>query len=198
MKLLAGKWRLRSIGALVTACLLVSAWPALAQEAGAEGVGSSTDVTFRWLNFVLVFGTLGYLIAKFGAPYFRGRAQGIATSIAEAGKNRAAAEREFEEAAQKLASIDADIEEERRSGTRDSAADRERIRALTVTEVEKIQQAARAEIAVAERAAAQELRAIAARLATERAALLIRQQLNEAAESALFDAFVGELEKAAS
>ena len=50
----------------------------------------------------------------------------------------------------------------------------ERIRALAKTEAERIGQAARAEIDAAERAGAQELRAIAARLATERAAALIR------------------------
>ena len=64
------------------------------------------------------------------------------------------------------------------------------------TEIEKINQAGRAEIAAAERAGAQGVRAIAARLATERAAALIREQMNDAAEDALFGAFVGELERA--
>jgi F0F1-type ATP synthase membrane subunit b/b' len=64
--------------------------------------------------------------------------------------------------------------------------------------VEKIQQAGRAEIAASERAGAQEIRAIAAKLATERAAVLIREQMNTAAEAALFGSFVGELERAAS
>jgi F0F1-type ATP synthase membrane subunit b/b' len=95
-----------------------------------------------------------------------------------------------------LATIESAIEEERRTAVRESAADRERIKALTLTEIEKVNQAARAEIAAAERAGAQELRAIAARLATERAAALIRERMNDAAEEALFDAFVGELERA--
>jgi F0F1-type ATP synthase membrane subunit b/b' len=99
---------------------------------------------------------------------------------------------------QKLSSIDREIEEERRGGQRDSAADRERIRELTKSEVEKIRQAGRAEIAASERAGAQEIRAIAAKLATERAAVLIREQMNTAAEAALFGSFVGELERAAS
>jgi F0F1-type ATP synthase membrane subunit b/b' len=98
----------------------------------------------------------------------------------------------------KLSTVDREIEEERRAGQRDSVADRERIRELTKSEVGKIQQAARAEIAAAERAGSQEIRAIAAKLATERAAALIREQMNTAAEAALFGSFVGELERAAS
>ena len=69
---------------------------------------------------------------------------------------------------------------------------------MTKSDIEKISQAARAEIAAAERAGSQELRAIAAKLATDRAAALIREQMNAAAEAALFSSFVGELARAAS
>ena len=156
------------------------------------------DTAFRWLNFLLVFGAIAYAIVKVGAPYFRARAGEISKSIDEASQSRAAAEREFQESVQKVATVETRIEEERRTAVRESAADRERIKALTLTDIEKIRQAARAEIAAAERAGAQELRAIAARLATERAAALIREQMNDGAEEALFDAFVGELERAAT
>jgi F-type H+-transporting ATPase subunit b len=153
---------------------------------------------FRWLNFLLVFGVLAYLIVKYGAPYFRASAEAIAKSIAEAAQTRAAAERELQEWSQKLFSVEREIEAERRTAQRESAADRERIRALAKSEADKIQQAARAEIAAAERAGAQELRAIAARLATDGAGAIIREQMNAAAEAALFGSFVGELERAAS
>jgi F-type H+-transporting ATPase subunit b len=172
--------------------------PALAQEGTADAANTPIGTVFRWLNFLLVFGALAYVIVKYGAPYFRSRAQSIAKSIEEAAQNRAAAERELRETLQKLSSVDREIEEERRAGQRESAADRERIRELTKSEVEKIHQAARAEIAASERAGAQEIRAIAAKLATERAAVLIREQMNTAAEAALFGSFVGELERAAS
>ena len=48
--------------------------------------------------------------------------------------------------------------------------------------MERIGQAARAEIAASERAAALELRAAAARLATEQAAALVRERMNNATE----------------
>jgi F-type H+-transporting ATPase subunit b len=202
---LAGRWSLgraglRAIGSAFLGAVLLDmvSLPALAQEGAADAANTPIGTVFRWLNFLLVFGALAYVIVKYGAPYFRSRAQSIAKSIEEAGQNRAAAERELRETLQKLSSIDREIEEERRGGQRDSAADRERIRELTKSEVEKIQQAGRAEIAASERAGAQEIRAIAAKLATERAAVLIREQMNTAAEAALFGSFVGELERAAS
>jgi len=161
-------------------------------------VDAPVGTVFRWLNFVLVFGTFALVIAKFGGPYFRKRAQEISRSIHEAGETHAVAERELNQAQQKLSSISVEIQELRRAATRDSATEAERIRAFARAEAEKIGQAARAEIEAAERAGRQELRAIAARLATERAALLIRKQMNAAGEAALFQAFVGELERTAS
>ena len=195
----AGRSFLRRFSGLVVrgAILVAFSLPLPAQESSPDAASMTMDTVFRWLNFLLVFGAVAYVIAKFGAPYFRGRAAGIAKSIDEASQSREAAEREFQQAAQKFATIESEIEQERRAAVAESAADRERIRALTQTEIDKISQAARAEIAAAQRAGAQELRAIAARLATERAAALIREQMNDVAEEALFDAFVGELERAA-
>ena len=181
---------------IVVVLLSVTPLPALAQENGPDVTAMPVGTVFRWLNFLLVFGALAYLIAKFGGPYFRSRAHGIAKAIEEAQYARAAAERELREAEEKLASIDAEVQQEWRAAERESAADKERIRALTTSEIEKIGQAARAEIAAAERAGTQELRVIAARLATERAATLIRQRMNAAEEAALFDTFVEELAKA--
>lgn len=198
MKAFPGRLFFRRFGGLITTAAFFAAFslPALAQESSTDSGGTTLDTVFRWLNFILVFGAIVYVIVKFGAPYFRARAEEIAKSIDEASQNRAAAEREFQQADNRLTRIESEIEEERRAAVRESAADHERIKALTRSEMEKINQAARAEIAAAERAGAQELRAIAARLATERAAALIREQMNDAAEEALFEAFVGELERA--
>jgi F-type H+-transporting ATPase subunit b len=200
MKAVSGTWSVGRTAVLSVALALVGFFslPALAQENTPDVTTMPVGLVFRWLNFLLVFGVLAYLVVKFGGPYFRGRAQAIAKAIDEAQQTRAGAERDLREATAKLAAVATEIEQERRTAERESAADRERIRALTKSEVEKIAQAARAEMAAAERAGTQELRAIAARLATARAAALIREQMNAAAEAALFDAFVGELAKAAS
>jgi len=179
--------------------IVIAAAPLLAaEESSPQPADTAVGIVFRWLNFALVFGTLGYLIGKFGGPYFRGRAQSISKSIEDAAEVRAVAEREARQAAEQLANVGAEIEQMRRDATRDSAAERERIRALAQREAERIAQAARAEIEAAERAGRQELRAIGARLATERAAAMLQRQITGAVEAALFRSFVRELERTAS
>ena len=200
MKTMAGRCSLvrAAVFSFGLALFSVASLPALAQESSSDAASMPIGTVFRWLNFLLVVGALAYLIGKFGAPYFRGRAQAIARAIGEANQTRSAAERELREAAEKLAAVQSEIEQERRTAARESAADRERIRALTKAEMERISQAALAEIAAAERAGTQEVRAIAAQLATDRAAALIREQMDATAEAVLFDSFVVELERAAS
>jgi F0F1-type ATP synthase membrane subunit b/b' len=197
MKAVAGLGRAGVLG-VVIALLGTISLPVVAQESSPDAAADTPIGTvFRWLNFLLVIGALSYFIAKFGAPYFRGRAQAIGKAIGEANQTRTAGEHELREASEKLAHVDREIEQERRTAERESAADRERIRALTKSELEKISQAGRAEIAAAERVGNQELRAIAAMLATERAAALIREEMNPVAEAALFNSFLAELEQAA-
>ena len=200
MKTVPGRWSWvrAAVFRFGLALFGVASLPALAQESSPDAASMPIGTVFRWLNFLLVVGALAYLIGKFGAPYFRGRAQSIAQAIGEANQTRSAAERELREAAEKLAAVQSEIEQERRTAERESAADRERIRALTKVEMERISQAALGEIAAAERAGTQELRAIAAKLATDRAAALIREQMDATAEAVLFDSFVVQLERAAS
>jgi F0F1-type ATP synthase membrane subunit b/b' len=186
----------------IASFFIVLAWtalPALAQEQGAPDPADSTaGIIFRWLNFALVMGGIIYLIRKMGAPYFRQNAQAISQSIRQAADERAAAERELNEVSQKLAKVDVEIQELRRTAARESAGQAERIRALARTEAERVSQAARAEIVASERAAAMELRGAAARLATEQAATLVRARVNAAAEAGLFRSFLVEVEKSAS
>ncbi|HEY1866369.1 MAG TPA: ATP synthase F0 subunit B, partial [Candidatus Acidoferrales bacterium] len=155
-------------------------------------------LVFRWLNFVLVMGGIAYLIGKFGAPYFRSHAQSISNAIREATEARAAAERELREIDERVAALNLEIQDLRRAGARESSAEAERLRELARVEAERIHNAARAEIEASERAGLQELRAIAARLATERAAELLRTRVNQSHDAALFRSFIGQLERSAS
>ena len=178
--------------------LACAASPLLAAEESApDPTEGPTGLIFRWLNFALVAGGIIYLVRKFLAPYFRGAAQAISQSIHEATDARAAAEKELREVEQSLASLGTEVQEMRRLAGAEAAAEAERLRKLTQSETEKIERAAQAEIQAAERLGRQELRAIAARLATERAAALLRARMSPAAEAALFRSFVGGMERTA-
>jgi F-type H+-transporting ATPase subunit b len=171
--------------------------PALAQEGESSPADSSIGQVFRWLNFAIIFGLIVYGLRKAG-PYFRGRSEEISRKIAEGARAREAAEKQRREAQAKLAGIDTEVAGLRVEAKRGAEAEAERLRALARTEADTIERAGQAEIAAAERAARLELKALAARLAVERAEAVLRQEMTPNAEAALFRTFVAELEGSAN
>ncbi len=119
------------------------AFPLLAAE-GAEPdpADSTTGLIFRWLNFVIVFGGIGYLIAKNGGAFFRGNAKEIASSILQAAAAKAEAQRELHEVEGKVERLDQDVAEMRAEARRSLDAEAERLQASGRAEIEKINHAA--------------------------------------------------------
>jgi F-type H+-transporting ATPase subunit b len=186
----------RAVPLLATALFtfVFTAIPALAAEgAGEESSGLTPGLFFRWLNFAIVFGGIAYLIAKHGGSFFRANAKAIAASITEASAAKAEADRELHAVEAKIARLNQEIAELREAARRDSEAEAERLLASGRVEIEKIRQAARGELAASERAAQQELRAIAASMAVERAGVLVRSRMNGEVRARIFHAFLGEL-----
>ncbi len=187
----------------IVSCALMTffftALPALAAE-GAEPdpADSTTGLVFRWLNFVIVFGGIGYLLAKHGGAYFRGNAKDIAASIHEAAAAKAEAERELHAVEAKIAHLNQDVAEMAEEAKRNWAAEAERLQASGLAEIEKIAQAARGELAASERAAQQELREIAAGMAVDRAAALISSRMNAEVRAKMFHTFLNELGRGAN
>jgi F-type H+-transporting ATPase subunit b len=169
--------------------------PAMAQEGDASPADSPTVLIFRWLNFVIVFGAIVYFALKYGGPSFRANAESISTKIAEGTRAREAAEQQKREMEAKLANLPGEIEQMRATGKRDADAEAQRLRDMAREEAKKIEKSALGEIAAAEQAARLELKEVAARLAVERAAVLLQKELTPTAEQKLFQTFVAELER---
>jgi F-type H+-transporting ATPase subunit b len=175
------------------------ALPAFAEEgAKPDPAESPTGLIFRWLNFLIVFGAIAYLIAKHGGAFFRGNAKEIAASIVEATATKAEADRELHEVETKIARIDQDVTQMREEARRNWAAESERLRASGVAEIEKINQAARAELTASERAAQQQVREIAASMAVDRAAALVSSMMNAEVRARMFQSFLSELGRGAN
>jgi F-type H+-transporting ATPase subunit b len=176
--------------------LFLVALPVFAAE-GAEPdpADSTAGVIFRWLNFLIVFGGIGYLVASKGGAFFRGNAKEIAASIVEATAVKAEADRELRKVEVKIAHLNQDVAEMRAEAQRNWAAEAERLYKSGLTEIEKINQAARGELAASERAAQQEVREIAASLAVERAAVLVSSKMNSEIRARMFQSFLSELGK---
>ena len=63
--------------------LLIAVAPLLAQEGENSPADTPTGWAFRWLNFAIVFGAIGYCAVKFGGPIFRATAEETAKKIEE-------------------------------------------------------------------------------------------------------------------
>jgi len=179
----------------LVAFLLITVIPVLAQEGENSPADTPTGWAFRWLNFAIVFGAIGYCAVKFGGPVFRATAEETAKKIEEGARAREEAEKQKKEIEAKLANLPQEIAAMKAEAKRDTAAEAQRLRDQAKEEAQKIEKSVLAEIAAAERAARLEVKAQAARMAVDKAETLLRQQLNAKAEQKLFATFVAELER---
>jgi len=188
----AKRYILASASAVIAALFLTLTAHA-AEEGGASGAEAATEI-FKWINFAIVAGALLWVCLKKAPGFFRGRAEAISSAITKAGSAKAAADVQLREAEAKLANLDKEVAELRVFAEREAAAEVERIRMATRSDLEKIAGAAKAEIEAAERAARLELKAVAAKLAVEGAEALLVKQLNVQAQAGLISNFVKSLE----
>ena len=189
-------WLLSSILLLFLLVAATSVWGA--EEGNQDPAASPTGIVFRWLNFAIVVGLLGYAIRKMMLPALRARAEGIRRAIAEGGAAKAAAEEQLRTVEEKLSRLDEEVAAMRAAAQRESEAEARRIRALAREEAAKIERAARAEITAAERSARIELRRMAAQLTVSRAEAIIRERINVTTRAALFHSFLTNLGRRAS
>ncbi len=184
--------RLVPVALLLFICCL--AVPVFAAEVEQSPADSTIGWVFRWLNFALVFGGLGYFLAKKAPALFASRVEKIVASITEAGHAKEGAERRLREAEEKLAGIEREIGDLREQAKRHADSEAERIRALTRQEAKKIERAAQAEIQAAARAGRLQLKSQGARLAIERADALLRKEITPQSDATIFHSFLTDLE----
>ena len=178
----------------VLAVLFLTLSAQAAEEGAAAGAGLAQEL-FTWINFAIWAGALFWLCLKKAPRFFRGRAEAIGSAIAKARGAKAAADAQLREAESKLGNLEKEVAELRAFAEREAAAEGERIRTATRSDMEKIALAARAEVEAAERTARLELKALAAKLAVEGAESLLTNQLTAQTQAGLISNFVKSLEE---
>jgi F-type H+-transporting ATPase subunit b len=186
----SGVWRLFAITFLV---LVFAAVSAHAAEEGGNGATERATEIFKWINFAIVAGLVAWVFLKLTPPFFRKNAATISSAISKATTAKAEAERQLREAEEKLAHLEKEVAELRATAQRESAAEAERLRAGTQSDIEKVRLAAKAEMEAAERAARLELKVITANLAVDGAESLLKRELTPQAQESLVAAFVQSL-----
>jgi F-type H+-transporting ATPase subunit b len=173
--------------------VLFLALSAHAEEAGSASQQSAENL-FKWINFALVTGVIVWLCVKKGPGFFGRRADVISSDIQKSTEAKKKADQQLLDAETKLQNLEKEVADLRATAQRESAAEADRIRDLTITDEQKIAEAGKAEVVAAERTARLELKALAANLAVSGAESLLVKQLTPAAQEALINNFVKTLD----
>jgi F0F1-type ATP synthase membrane subunit b/b' len=181
-------------GTLAPAMILAFAAVARAADEGGNPAEQPVGTAFKWIHFVIVVALLVYVARVYGRPYFRRTADAISAAIAKVTAAKAEAERQLREMAVKVASLEQEVSRFRAKAHAEAAAEMDRLRAMTKVDIEKVALAAKAEMDAAERAARVELKALAAKLAVDRAESLVAKQMTPAVQEALINHFVQSLQ----
>jgi F-type H+-transporting ATPase subunit b len=167
-----------------------------ADEAGnkahaAEEEGSM-DI-WKWANFLILAGGLGYLIGKNAGPFFAARSAAIRKDMEDSLAQRQSAEARAADVEKRLANLESELAALRGEGERDAKAEAERMEQHTAAEIAKIQAHSQQEIAAAGKAARMELKRYAAELAVQLAEQKVRARMTPDTQNALVQRFVRNL-----
>jgi len=164
--------------------------------AAAEGSAEVSPV-WKWANFGILAVGLGYLMAKFLPGVFTSRTTEIQKGISESQQMKQDAEKRSAEMDARLNSLGADIEKFRTQSAAEMQQEGERIGRETAAQIKKIEQQAAVELESVGKTARRQLKEYAAELALGLAEERLRSRIDGAAESALVDDFVRDLERKA-
>ncbi len=159
---------------------------------------SEPSPIWKWANFVILAGGLGYLMAKHLPALFAARSKEIQQGISESQQMKMDAERRSAEMDARLNSLGADIEKFRTQSAAEMQQEGERIGRETLAQVKKIEEHAAVEIEAVGKTARRQLKEYAAELALGLAEERLRGRMDNATESALVNDFVRDLEHQAS
>jgi F0F1-type ATP synthase membrane subunit b/b' len=164
----------------------------LALAQGDEG-GEGNLTMWKWANFLVLAGCLGYLMAKTLPPVFAARTQAITKDMVESQRIRQDADERAADVERRLAAIDTEIAALRAESREETTAEADRLARHTAAEVARIQAQSEREIGDAGKDARIDLRRFAAGLAIDLAAQKIRARMTPATEDRFVRGFVRDL-----
>ena len=155
-------------------------------------------IWWKWANFVILAGGLGYLIGKNVPPLFQKQSADIRSALAEAAKIKQEAATYAAGIEARLGNLQNEIQKLRESAHSEMTAESERIRRETEHHLQRIREQTTQEIELMTRAAKDELRKYAAELAIGLAEERIRFRMNPETQDRLVNGFVHDLRERAT
>ena len=168
--------------------VILTAAPLLAQEGG-EAAKPDMEI-WKWLNFLILAGLLGYFAVKAGGPALRGRSKEIQEGLAAGERAKAEAEARAREVQAKLQNLESEIAAMRKTAEEETAREATRIRQDFERELARIERQSEIEIESAGKIARLELQSFVARLAVDLAEQKVRARMTPDAQAALLAGFL--------
>jgi F-type H+-transporting ATPase subunit b len=185
---------------LLAVCLAGLALPLVAWSQSSEPPAKEEksepphELRYKWINFIILVGALGYVLRKPAAEFFRSRSAFITKGLDEGRKALEASQARLQEVEAKLSRLEAEIASFKDSSLREMEANRARLQQAGAEEAARIVESARAQMDTALRAAKLDLKGYAARKAVALAEDLIRTRLDDSGQRRLVTQFAGTLE----
>ncbi len=154
---------------------------------------ATESLVWRWINVILFFGLLFFLLRKPVSAFFAERLARIRSSIERAAKEKAEAQERIKAIDARLAQLDSETAKIKEDARLEAAAEAERIKAQTEAEIAKMRETAQREIEAAKQNALVELRQYTANQAVSMAEQIIRRELNATDDAALLQRASSEL-----
>ena len=148
---------------------------------------------WKWANFLVLAGGLGYLIGKNAGPFFATRSAGIRKDLEDSLRQRKEAEAAAAEVDRRLATLESEIAVLRTESQRELAVGGERLASQSADYIAKIQVQAEQEISSAGKHARVDLKRYSAELAVGLAEQKIRARMTGSAQDAMVESFVRDL-----
>jgi F-type H+-transporting ATPase subunit b len=186
---------------LAVALGLAFASYALPQDSAAQKQDAEQGdpwIWWKWANFLILAGGLGYLIRKHVPPLFQKQSADIQSALAEAAKIKQEATAYAASVETRLANLQNEIQRLRESAHSEMTAESERIRRETEHHLQRIREQTAQEIELMTRAAKDELRKYAAELAIGLAEERIRFRMNPETQDRLVNGFVHDMHERAT
>jgi F-type H+-transporting ATPase subunit b len=168
--------------------------PGQTSEQPAEGERPGLSL-WKWANFAVLAGILGWAVNKHGGPFFAARTRQIRKDMLEAEDLRAQSEARAADVDRRLASLENEIADLRAEASREAESETASLSRTTAAEIAKMQAQAEQEIAAAGKSARLELKRYSAELAISLAEQKIRARLTPETQDALIDGFVRNLDR---
>lgn len=167
--------------------------PALALASG-EGGAHESSLLWHAINLALVVGVLGYFARTPIRTYMAERRQNIEAGIEAAQRELSEAESRLVACNDRVASLDREIEEIRRTVHAQAENERERLLADARVAAERIHRDAHAAVEQESRRAREDLRNEAVEVAVRLAGDLLKRQVSDSDRARLVDEFVERVE----